>query len=441
MKVLPFISPELIALYCMALVDGMLQMSTLWVALLFLNHINFTDSQHHTFYVLTSALEYAVPLVANIPLSYCATKYGARVVVTYSYLIISLGMLSFIICRTSRALYISGVIFFSFFWSNRIIRISLVARIVSADHRTTAIAGHQFMLACGSALGPICWYIAQLWRGSFSVFGVVFDRFTVLFILNGILQCTMSFTSYLSLPDSRLAERITSQKFHFENNDVRSADYGSTVEVEKVSSLSLDSKSSLVRTHIAFFSTISFLVRGSSGIFLVAIQPILVDTFRTNDDVMAKITFIIAIFATLSPLLAGAMAKLLPDRHLLMFALAIQFIGMTLFLPITVTITRSQVVFGILLIVQASIMFTTISVSLFSKLLGSLYKHSYIGYLWSSAMLGIAISQAASTKWIVPFFGHWSFGLFSLPTVIVILTVRAPVVWSFLKTPNERSSC
>lgn len=410
-------------------------MSILWVALLFLNHINFTDNHHHSFFVLTSALEYAVPIVANIPLSYFATKSGVRTVLTFSYLVIAVGLFSFVLCRASRLLYIFGVACFSLFWSTRIIRMSLVARLVSPNYRTTAIAGHQFMLACGTNLGPACWYLSQLWRGRFSFFGVVFDRFAVLFILNGLLQCAMSLTAYMYLPNSRPVERLAIQKpCVMSKKDSKNDEYESTAATSETLRFDSTSPRSFIRRRIAFFSAISFLARGSSGVYLVAVQPILADVFHTTDADMAKIMSIISCFAIVSPLVLAGLAKFLTDRYLLLFALSIQVIGMMLFLPISGTITRSQVVIGILMVIQSILVFTTVSVSLFSKLLGRLYEHSYIGYLWTSAMLGVAISQAASTRWIIPFFGHWSFAIFTLPAIIVMFTVRFPTIWCFLKT-------
>lgn len=460
MRILSMITVPIGSLYIMALAEGMLQTSIVWTTLLFMNHVGFTDIRHHHFYILMSSLEYAVPIFANIPMALCANKFSARRTIMFVNLLLALSMLLLLICRFSRFLYAIAILIFALFWSVRIIRMSFIARLTSAENRTPAIAGHQFLLSFGTIFGPILWYLAQFWRGSFVLLNITFDRFSILFFVNCISLSLMGLNAYLFLPQlpsppipssstssvaAPIAQGASEPTAQPPNNNTSTvmgravAQYDATErDVQELPDVSMPSPADIARRYVIFFCSISFLVRASSGIYIVAFQPILVDIFLASDATVAKISLVCSLCLFLSPLLAGILSKILDDRTLIVIGLSAQLLGMTLFLPILGTISQTQVVIGFIFIVQATLFFTTTSISLFTKLMGPVFNHTYVSYIWTSAMFGTAIAQVSLLNWIVSMFKSWSFMLYSLPTAAVIILVVTPQVWTYLSPPRAK---
>lgn len=180
-----------------------------------------------------------------------------------------------------------------------------------------------------------------------------------------------------------------------------------------------------------------FGVNVSAGLYMTAFQPVLVNVFNTSDAKLGLIFELIAVLAILPPLLVALLSRWLMDRQIVIIGLMSKLIGMVLFLPLFGEVREWQVIVGFMLIIKASIFFSTASMSLFTKLLGSMSSSSLIGLLASGSNVGPAVAQILLADHIVKLFGSFSFGLFSIPAIVSLGFIVHPLWWKRLDPRRE----
>lgn len=180
-----------------------------------------------------------------------------------------------------------------------------------------------------------------------------------------------------------------------------------------------------------------FGVNVSAGVFMTAFQPVLVNVFHTSDAKLGLVFELIAIFAIVPPLLVAILSRYLMDRQIMVIGLCSKIIGMCLFLPIFGEVREWQVIAGFMLIVKASIFFSTASMSLFTKLLGRMSTSSVLGMLASGSNVGPAVAQILLAGHIVQLFGGMGFGVFGMPAVLSLGVIVAPRYWRRLDAGRE----
>lgn len=170
---------------------------------------------------------------------------------------------------------------------------------------------------------------------------------------------------------------------------------------------------------------------------MTAFQPVLVNVFHVSDANLGLIFMVIALFAVVPPLLVAVLSRQLMDRQILIIGLSAKLIGMALFLPLWGFTSEVQVIIGFLLIIKASIFFSTASMSLFTKILGPMSTSYLLGLLASCASVGPALAQILLSDKIVKWFGFYRFGLFALPAIASLLAIIWPPNWRKLDPSCE----
>lgn len=155
----------------------------------------------------------------------------------------------------------------------------------------------------------------------------------------------------------------------------------------------------------------------TAGVFMTAFQPVLVNVFEVTDAKLGLIFELIAILAVIPPLLVALLSKYLMDRQIMVIGLFSKLIGMMLFLPIMGQVREWQEIVGFILIIKASIFFSTASMSLFTKVLGRMSTSMLLGLLSSGSSIGPAVAQLLVSGHIVQLFGSYWLGVFAMPAV------------------------
>lgn len=152
--------------------------------LLFMNEATFTSPTHITPYVTASALATTAPIVSNILLTSLASHFGPGRALAVGAMIAAFGMVLVVLSRGILALFYIGYTLYSMCNSLRIVRVSLLSKIVPPEERTTVLATHALMTPVGALVGPTIWIIAQNYRGSFRFLDwIVVDRFTLTYMV------------------------------------------------------------------------------------------------------------------------------------------------------------------------------------------------------------------------------------------------------------------
>lgn len=180
-----------------------------------------------------------------------------------------------------------------------------------------------------------------------------------------------------------------------------------------------------------------FGVNLSAGLFMTSFQPILVNVFHTSDSKLGVIFMVVAVFAVLPPLLVALLSRYLMDRQILLIGLTSKLIGMMLYLPIFGAVREWQVIAGFILIIKASIFFSTASMSLFTKVLGPMSTSSLLGVLASASNIGPAVAQIALADHIVSWFGSFGYAAFAIPAILSFAFILYPKYWKRLNPGRE----
>lgn len=170
----------------------------------------------------------------------------------------------------------------------------------------------------------------------------------------------------------------------------------------------------------------------------------MVNVFHATDAQMGLLIDLTAILALIPPLLVSFLSRHLKDRSLLLIGLLLKLLGMLLYLPLPFSARHEmhqwQIVAGYLLIIKASIFFTTASMSLFSKTLGPvLTSHSLLGLLAAAQSLGPAVAQLLFASSVIAMFGSPRFAVLTVPVVMSIGVIVWPNTWTWLDPDSERS--
>lgn len=428
-------SKPLIFLYVLAVSDGILQASVVWTTMLFLTHINYTNihtDPTSSFFVLISGLEFLTPALLSAPISTLASTHGALFALSLGHLCMFTSMLLYLISRASRIIYCAAVMGFSMLWTTRIVRVSMIVRVVDPEMGTVAAALHQTCVSFGYVLGSLLWYVAQMWRGQIYVNSVlVFDRFSVVFAANGVMCAVLGIaaTKILAGVDNR--SRIMNSRN--DSNDcnlnpsqpitsTKQSNYNAITGklAERNSSSHTHADRLLLRQGICFFTTAMFLFRVCTGIVMTSNQAAMVNLFHVTDT---QITWISLIESSLSCLLIFVLSRVssfLDDRYLALVIIFIQTVAVSLYMPFFGPLTVVQSMCAFILMKLATMSFTGLCVSMLSTTLGRLYRHAYAGYVWTGGMMGMACGQFLLMRVIVPFTGTWKYGGFTMPVLIVM---------------------
>lgn len=153
--------------------------------LLYMNHVGFTTPTDISLYVIASALSSAVPIVSNIILGMIASRFGPGRALSFGALVAAAGICTVIFSRNSAILFFLGYGLYASCNSLRVIRVSILTKVVPEHERTTVLATHALMTPIGALLGPLVWIGFQMYRGSVPLLGgaVHFNRFFLAYVV------------------------------------------------------------------------------------------------------------------------------------------------------------------------------------------------------------------------------------------------------------------
>ncbi|KAI0566451.1 Major Facilitator [Gracilaria domingensis] len=405
----------------------MLVMTTVSPTLvLYMNHVNFTSPTNITPYVTASAIASAVPIASNIIFGRVASSIGPANALSLIGFTSAIGIGLVLAVRSTVLVFFIGYALYSCSNSMRIIRLSILSQIVPENKRTTVLATHALMTPIGALMGPITWIGLSRYQGSSQYGQFTLDRFSLAYSIAFIILTSIGLLAAVALRKLPTTEGHQSTQSYIEPTQV----------VVRENGLDITVNLNKFRTRVfAYFCTVMLCVNMSSGIYMTAFQPVLVNVFRVTDAKLGFVFELIAVFAIVPPLLVAFLSRHLMDRQIMVIGLGSKLIGMLLFMPLFGPVREWQVIIGFMLIIKASIFFSTASMSLFTKVLGTLSNSALIGLLASGSSVGPAVAQLLISDHIVQFFGSLKFALFSFPAIIGMLMILWPQFWKRLN-PN-----
>ncbi|CAN8062662.1 unnamed protein product [Agarophyton chilense] len=400
--------------------------------------VNFTSPTNIKPYVTASAIASAVPIASNIIFGRVASSIGPANALTVVALTAAIGMGLILVIRSTLLVFFIGYGLYSASNSMRIIRLSMLSQIVPENKRTTVLATHALMTPIGALIGPIVWIFFSRFQGSLEYGSFIVDRFSMTYFSAFAILMFIAVLSALTLQKVHVIEGNQSKRGFQEPRQV-------TIHAQDGTDTTVNINQFRSRV-FAYFCTVMLCVNMSSGIYMTALQPVLVNEFRVSDAKLGYVFELIAAFAIIPPLLVAFLSRYLMDREIMVIGLGSKLVGMFLFLPLFGPVREWQVIIGFMLIIKASIFFSTASMSLFTKVLRSLSSSALIGLLASGSSVGPAIAQLLVSDHIVQFFGGFKFALFSVPAIIGLLMILWPQYWNrlnpncdFVRQINEQS--
>ena len=410
-----------------------------WVLLLFLNHIGFTTFSSSDFYIKAASLKLLVPLLYNILFSKLSNHIGPFLTLGYGYLMTAIGLFTIVIFRSSRIAFLFGFTAYSTCMTMRIIRINFLALLISREHRTSVLAIHQLMTPIGAILGSLIWYIAQLWNGEVQLYVsqrfLIIDRFFIVQGLTGLMMALAAIICFTVLRNKETSTGIGTcntqqqeQQPLLPENHREDSEEGISSQDASISEQMEPNQNENWQLFL-YLCSIILLVRLSASLHDVAFQPIMVDIFRSTDGEMALMFGVIAALSIIPPFLITMWARYTQDRNILLTGLLVKVIGMVLYLPIFGYPNRTQILIGYVLILKASVFFVTAILSLVTKTVNNRKRSMALGYIWSVAGIGPAITQLLLREMVIDVWRSWKFAMMIGPGVVGLIMTIYPKWW------------
>jgi len=340
-----------------------------------------------------------------------------------------------------------------------------MAEIVPVSFRTANIQVHMFSSLLGRSLGPIIWILSSQFEGDFHMFSSLYlNRFTINFSSGGVLCILVALTSWYYLGHSPSAatqsasndEGTSTQSSlsipETEGGGIDNIDGFDAFETENdVVDVNLsDGSNHRVNTKVyqrntfRYFLFLMFAVAGTTGLVMVAFQPILIGVFNSTGKQIGVIYTCVLICGLIPPVLVAFLSKYLQDRQIMLAGLLIKLVGIILYLPISsytfgidAKITELRVIVGFILVCKGSMFFWASGMSLFTTLLGPMSNSSHLTILSSAAQIGPALAQLFFAHRTIHLFGSFYYGVLALPLLAAIFMVIWPSRWRRLDPDDE----
>lgn len=397
-----------------------------WTLLPFLSHFH-QSSLPVSFYLKLSALPQLVPLAANTFLGLLSSKIGSVRTLAIAYTIVALGVSALILAPGNLPVVTIGIVMYSTIQSLRVVRIAIIADLVSSEQRTAALAWHLAVAPVAALAAPVTWHFVQLWPTTISIpvfsWDFIFDRFTLNYSIALIMLITIVFTTYTYQPilEPRIVDTTNLTN---PNVPTKDCEYGATNMLEEHTG-TVHTRSTL--QWMLIFIPLSFFPNLGLCASAETFQPALMLTFGKDESYVATAYIIVAVVAFLPPLCMAALSNIMSDRAMVVFGLSLKVIGGLLYTPLLGGVSPTRVVIGFVLFVQASSFFTTALLSMFTKKVVQPRKRAAaMGILWSISNGVPALIQVLLANQLMQIFGTWTFCLAFLPTPVVLALVLSP---------------
>lgn len=207
-----------VAVFIIAILTMLAMTAVSPTLLLFMNYSGFTSETNISPYVIASSLSSAIPIFSNIALGAIASRFGPGHALSFGASMAAFGTLIFMFSNDSLFAFLVGYALYAISNSLRVIRVSILTKVVPEEERTTVLATHALMTPIGATIGPMVWIAMQTYRGSLSILGGLLEvnRFTLNYTTVFAVLLSITATASLMLSDvpsdtaSRSSERISS---------------------------------------------------------------------------------------------------------------------------------------------------------------------------------------------------------------------------------------
>lgn len=208
-----------VAVFIIAILT-MLSMAALGpTLLLFMNHTGFTTPTDISPYVIATAIASAVPIVSNIGLGFIASRVGPGHALSVGAALSAFGLLVVIFSESSVIIFFIGYGIYSIVNSLRVVRVSILSKVVPENERTTVLATHALMTPLGALMGPVVWIVAQTYRGTVPTLSGLLEinRFTLTYAVVCAVLLSISATASFTLADIAPDRSAAPSTAHSEN--------------------------------------------------------------------------------------------------------------------------------------------------------------------------------------------------------------------------------
>lgn len=147
--------------------------------LLYMNYVGYTSPVVITPFVISSALQNAVPVFSTVMLGRLASMMGPGTALAVGSLVSAVGILIFAVARDNLWMFFFGYGLYAASNSLRVIRVAILSKVVPLKQRTTVLATHALMTPLGALVGPMLWIFFSTYRGTLSWGVFQIDRFSM----------------------------------------------------------------------------------------------------------------------------------------------------------------------------------------------------------------------------------------------------------------------
>jgi MFS family permease len=405
-------------------------MSSNSIQVLYFNSREWTSPGDVVYYVIVTATGIMMPVVLNPLLGFWQGRRPTKEIFVFEVFMTTYGFLAMALVD-NRWVFLMGYALSRLPLCVRAVRMTYVMRTTSAEQRTQAISMLPLFALLGAVVGPFVVALCALAPDaahSWVLSGIDFNQYTITMWVGFALNLARLPIVLFAFKEERFSDRHQSS-----SSSAPSGDALAKVDDDGSSSLASD-EDALEKRRVwlwwLFFAIVGFLVQFTFGIYVLTLQPILVNAYGFDQTAMAIFILVLALASLVPPVLMGLLSKRfgILDRNFLLIGILGMIVALTVYS--VAPVSKNQAIAGGVLMFPFMILFGPSSNSLFSKLVGNRASGLKVGLLASASSLGPAFGALIGGQVVLPLYTTATFMAFIPPAGLAIVLIL--VFWRWL---------
>ncbi|KAL6076456.1 hypothetical protein QOT17_002995 [Balamuthia mandrillaris] len=402
------------------------------VSFLYVKYRGWASDDDIMYWSILQAVGTVVPIFVTPVLGFWANFRPIKEVFLLSTFLSVLGNLMWVLLAEEWSFLVAfGLI--NVAYSLKSVRATYIGRAVEPEYRTKAFGLHRLYEVVGSLVGPLITLTlgkapkpedAPSW--GVSILDISFNRSTLSFMVATFLVALVLYLTmfhFHELPHTLpSAQRAARKQRKLERAGTITSEAEELISTQHSLNSRPPSKTEKRRRvlHKTLFMTAFLcfvvLLRLPIGVYRVSYHPILVNIFDFGHYLVSITSITNSILSLIPPLLLSLLSHRVKDRTMILFGLFINLAGMVIYsVP---PMKLPQILIGYDLVTEASMLYYTASMSLFSKQMGKGADGFLMALINIAGSLGPAIGSLVGGHLLLRLYATPYFLLFTVPALL-----------------------
>jgi len=401
------------------------------IFVLYFNSREWTSSDDVFFYTIITTVGIIMPVILTPVFGFWQGRRPTKELFLFDVVLTGYGFLMMALVDNQWVFFL-GYCFTRITMCQRTVRTTYILRTTNESVRTTATSLIPVCALLGAVLGPICTALcafAPLPNDAWELGGgITLSQYTLTFWVATGLTVIRGFIVIFAFTEDKFSDRSKASTRRHSTRpalDTDQNDQEKSTTIDMIAEAQDDDRmpKKIVWLWLAYFTVIGFFIQLVFGIYLLTMQPILVNEFSFNQGYMSLWILTIALFGMIPPIVMAILVKKFGFRDRVFILISILTLGGAIIVYGIPPGEQTQVLIGSVLFFMGMILYGPSSNALFSKMLGERASALKLSLMGSAFALGPAIGSLIGGQVVLPLFGDYEFLAFTAPLAVSLVGV------------------